>query len=90
MSSQDVEDDLGPVEGRILDNLLNNSLTYSTRSPQIKLDTVLEGKRAIVRVTDNGDGMTDPERSRAFKPFHRARNPAFSSVPGVGLGLYAG
>lgn len=75
--------------GRILDNLLHNSLTYSIRSPRIKLDTLVEGKRAIVRIIDNGVGLTEVERSRAFQPFQRTDDPAFHSVPGVGLGLYA-
>ena len=30
--------------GRILENLLHNSLTYATRSPRIKLDTVARGE----------------------------------------------
>ena len=46
--------------GRILDNLINNSL-----------------------------GMSEAERARVFQPFQRTKDPAFKSVPGVGLGLYA-
>ncbi len=75
--------------GRILDNLINNSLTYSVRPPRLKVDAVTEGDRAVVHVIDNGVGMSDAERDRVFQPFHRTKNPTFSSVPGAGLSLYA-
>jgi len=75
--------------GRILDNLINNSLTYIARAPRLKLEAVADGKRGVVRVIDNGVGMSASERARVFQPFHRTKDPAFSSVPGVGLGLYS-
>jgi signal transduction histidine kinase len=75
--------------GRILDNLINNSLTYTARPPRLKVDAVAEGDRALVHVIDNGVGMSDAERDLVFQPFHRTKDPAFNSVPGAGLGLYA-
>jgi signal transduction histidine kinase len=74
--------------GRILDNLINNSLTYVARPPRLKLDAVANGKRAVVHVIDNGIGMSDSERARVFEPFQRTKDPAFTSIPGAGLGLY--
>jgi signal transduction histidine kinase len=82
-----VEADAGQV-GRILDNLINNSLTYVVRAPRIALEARVEGDRAVVHVIDNGVGMSEDERSRMFQPFHRTSDPTFSEVPGVGLGLY--
>lgn len=75
--------------GRILDNLINNSLTYVSRPPRLKVDTIAHGDRAVVRVIDNGVGLSGAERDRIFEPFRRGQDPAFKSVPGVGLGLYA-
>jgi signal transduction histidine kinase len=75
--------------GRILDNLINNSLTYVARPPRLKLEAAVDRNRGVVRVIDNGVGMSASERARVFQPFHRTNDPAFSSVPGVGLGLYA-
>ena len=75
--------------GRILDNLINNSLTYVAKPPRLQVDTGTEGGRAVVRVIDNGIGMSEAERARVFQPFQRTKDPAFKSVPGVGLGLYA-
>ena len=75
--------------GRILDNLVNNSLTYVARPPRLKLEVVAERDRGVVRVIDNGVGMSGSESSRVFQPFHRTKDPAFTRVPGVGLGLYS-
>lgn len=75
--------------GRILDNLVNNSLTYTVRPARLKLDAVKDGDRALVHIIDNGVGMNEAERARVFRPFHRTTDPTFSEVPGAGLGLYS-
>ena len=83
-----------PVEGdaaqlgRILDNLINNGLTYSVSPPRLSVSVSGEGDRAVVRVADNGAGIPENERERVFDRFHRGNEPAFHSVPGTGLGLY--
>ena len=75
--------------GRIIDNLINNSLTYVNRPPRVKVDATANGNHAIVRVADNGVGMSRTERDRVFEPFRRTEDPTFRKIPGVGLGLYA-
>ena len=75
--------------GRILDNLINNSLTYVSRPPRLKVNATADGDHAIVQVADNGVGMSETERDRVFEPFRRTDDPAFRKIPGVGLGLYA-
>ncbi|HET7419741.1 MAG TPA: MASE1 domain-containing protein [Candidatus Dormibacteraeota bacterium] len=75
--------------GRILDNLINNGLTYVSRPPRLKVEARSNGAHALVHVTDNGVGMSTAERDRVFEPFRRTTDPAFRSIPGVGLGLYA-
>jgi len=74
---------------RILDNLVHNSLTYATKPPRIRLEADVDGEWAVVRVIDNGVGLTEAESRRVFEPFERTRDPEFTHVPGVGLGLYA-
>jgi len=86
--------DLVPVEadaeelGRILDNLINNALTYNVRSPRLSIAVARDTDRALVRVADNGAGIPEDERERVFERFHRTNDPAFRNVPGTGLGLY--
>jgi signal transduction histidine kinase len=74
--------------GRILDNLINNGLTYCVRSPRLSILVSSDRDRAFVRVADNGAGIPEAERERVFERFHRANEPAFRNVSGTGLGLY--
>jgi signal transduction histidine kinase len=73
---------------RILDNLISNSLTYAARAPRLRVSVVTDAEQAVVRVTDNGVGLSQSQRARVFQPFSRSNDPAFDSVPGSGLGLY--
>jgi signal transduction histidine kinase len=82
-----VEADAGQL-GRILDNLINNGLTYTLRPPRLSITVSGEGDRAVVRVADNGAGIPENERERVFERFHRTNEPAFHNVRGTGLGLY--
>jgi signal transduction histidine kinase len=74
--------------GRILDNLINNGLTYSTRAPRLRITVSSEGGRAQVRVADNGVGIPPSERERVFDRFQRTNDPTFRHVSGTGLGLF--
>ena len=78
-----------PMElGRLLDNLINNSLTYTVRAPRVSVSVGVENGEGVLRVTDNGVGIPESERDLVFERFHRGKDPAFSSVPGTGLGLF--
>src|SRR5712664_3713036 len=65
-------DDPVPVEadpdklGRVLDDLINNALTYTTRRPQLGIGLSTQSRKAIVRVEDNGVGISEDERERVF------------------------
>ena len=74
--------------GRVLDNLINNGLTYTMRPPRLSIAVSTEDMRGVVRVADNGVGIPDAERGLVFERFHRGHDPNFSNVPGTGLGLY--
>jgi len=74
--------------GRILDNLINNALTYNLRSPRLSVVVSSDRGRAFARVADNGAGIPDHERDRVFERFYRTNDSAFRNVPGTGLGLY--
>jgi signal transduction histidine kinase len=78
----------GKQLGRILDNLINNALTYTMRPPRLTISLSSEGSRGLVRVADNGAGIPPNDRERVFERFQRTNDPAFRHVPGTGLGLY--
>lgn len=73
--------------GRILDDLINNALTYTVRRPQLVIGLSTHSRRAIVRVADNGIGISKDDRERVFERLYRVADTQVV-VPGIGLGLY--
>jgi signal transduction histidine kinase len=71
----------------ILDNLLNNAMTYSRPPAHVSVE-VQDGETAQVRVTDNGIGIPDGDREHIFDQFFRVDDSDFGYPPGTGLGLY--
>ena len=73
--------------GRVMDDLVNNALTYTIRTPRLVIGLTTRSRRAIVRVEDNGVGIRAGERERVFDRLYRVVDPQVV-VPGIGLGLY--
>ncbi|MGH7765459.1 MAG: sensor histidine kinase, partial [Candidatus Dormibacteraceae bacterium] len=76
--------------GRILDNVISNGLTYTAGPPRLVVTLGTERRNAIVRIADNGLGLSAEEQDQIFEPFTRGPNPVFDGVSGPGLGLYIG
>ncbi len=71
----------------ILVNLLSNAINFSKPGKKVEWTLRRENEKLVIRVTDQGIGMTKEEMERIFDRFHRA-NPRIQSVnPGSGLGL---
>jgi len=73
--------------GRILDNLINNALTYCREKPVITL-ALAGGELARLQVRDNGVGIPPDKREAVFERFVRLDDASIGPVPGTGLGLY--
>lgn len=90
LASRPVEVDVGVVE-QILFNLVDNASKYGlpdSGEPRIHLEALPEkGKFALLRVRDEGRGISADVAGRLFEPFHRSAERAAGSAPGVGLGL---
>lgn len=71
---------------RILDNLINNALTYTVSRPQVTV-SVSAGPPPSISVIDNGVGIPEKERERVFERFYRLEHPQLPRQPGTGLGL---
>lgn len=69
---------------RILQNLLANALKY-TQSGSVLLGARRRSDRVEVQVLDQGPGIAEADRARAFAEFERLGGPADSE--GLGLGL---
>jgi signal transduction histidine kinase len=73
--------------GIILDNLLNNALTYSHPPAQVRIE-VVDAESAQVKVSDSGIGIPEVAKERIFEQFYRVDDAEFGYPSGTGLGLY--
>ncbi len=73
--------------GRIIDNLLNNALTYCSTTPVVALK-LANPDAPTLSVRDNGVGIPAGKREVVFERFVRLDDNALGPVPGTGLGLY--
>jgi signal transduction histidine kinase len=71
---------------RILDNLLNNALTYSQRPAQVHV-AVRSGRGVEIVVRDRGVGIPADQRERVFERFARVDGRGSRFTAGLGLGL---
>lgn len=71
---------------QVLDNLVDNALTYTEDPPCAWLEVVSKPWPSV-RVHDSGFGFSEAAAARAFDPGYRA-HPEDSRRPGTGLGLY--
>jgi two-component system, OmpR family, sensor histidine kinase KdpD len=89
--SVSIEDDLPPirVDGtqieRVLVNLLENALKFSSPTDPVALSAEHTDGDVIVRVLDAGPGLAEEDRERVFEPFERGADAG--TRPGAGLGL---
>ncbi len=69
----------------VFSNLLSNAIKFrrKTGRPAIRLSLERKGERALVTVQDNGIGLGEEDRQRAFERFYKGQN----SVEGTGIGL---
>jgi two-component system, sensor histidine kinase and response regulator len=70
---------------QILNNLVSNAVKYGGTSGRVEFALERSPGRAVISVTDYGQGMDASELPRIFDRFHRA---AGSTGQGHGLGLY--
>ncbi len=68
-------------------NLLDNALKYNDKKPEIKVETLNNDHHLIVKITDNGLGMSPSVQKRIFDKFYRASSGDIHNVKGHGLGL---
>jgi two-component system, OmpR family, sensor histidine kinase KdpD len=94
--SVSIEDDLPPirVDGtqieRVLVNLLENALKFSSPTDPVALSAEHTDGDVIVRVLDAGPGLAEEDRERVFEPFERGADAGARSGAGLGLAIARG
>jgi signal transduction histidine kinase len=68
----------------LLRNVIGNALKFCPPGSEVTLSVTADGTQAVLRVIDNGPGMSESSRQLAFEPFFRGPEVR---EPGSGLGL---
>lgn len=67
--------------------LLDNALRYTPGDGRIEVTVVRDGARGLIRVDDEGIGLTPAVAGRAFERFYRGEAARRADPAGTGLGL---
>ncbi|MEJ2543924.1 MAG: HAMP domain-containing sensor histidine kinase [Calditrichaceae bacterium] len=78
--------DIGMIE-RVLSNLIDNALRYTSEKGKIKIDIRTEDSDVIVSVADSGKGIPPKELPYIFDRFYKVDKSRAPSNSGSGLGL---
>jgi signal transduction histidine kinase len=72
---------------QVLDNVLSNALEVSPDGATITVRVETRGSQVLLEVLDEGPGMSDAEKSRAFDRFWRGQGLTGRSGSGLGLAV---
>lgn len=74
----------------LISNLIDNAIKYSKESIEIRISSHSDEKYTIVKVYDNGIGISEQDQRTIFDKFERAsatKRTKFGGAAGFGLGL---
>jgi signal transduction histidine kinase len=82
-----LEADRGSIEEIIL-ILLDNAVKYTPDGGKVSISSRIEGRNAIIKVTDSGPGISSRDIPRIFDRFYRVDHSRSKiKIAGFGLGL---
>ena len=71
----------------LLFNLIDNSLKYTVKDPQINILTTTVNNKIVLYIMDNGIGIPREFYNKVFRKFYRIPTGNIYKVKGFGLGL---
>ncbi|WP_297517624.1 sensor histidine kinase KdpD [Flavobacterium sp.] len=71
----------------VIVNILDNAIKYSTEEPVIEIRTENIKDFILIKIKDNGIGMSKTAQKRIFEKFYREHTGDVHNVKGHGLGL---
>ncbi|RNC89852.1 MAG: sensor histidine kinase [Allomuricauda sp.] len=71
----------------VIVNILDNAIKYSPEAPKIDVSTELAKSYIIIKIKDQGAGMSKAVLKKVFEKFYREHTGDVHNVKGHGLGL---
>ncbi len=71
---------------QVIVNLLTNAIKYNRPGGSVHLEVEPDAGRVLIRLRDDGVGMTPEQQAHAFEPFNRA-GAERDGIEGTGIGL---
>ncbi len=71
----------------VIVNILDNAIKYSPEAPKIDLYTEVSNTNILIKITDQGSGMSKAVLKKVFEKFYREHTGNIHNVKGHGLGL---
>lgn len=71
-----------------VNNLIENAIKYSGRQQPVEVVLCRNKKTILLKVKDQGKGISRKERKRIFEKFYRSGDENTRNTKGTGLGLY--
>jgi len=87
-AGEKVEFEADPYDMEIIfNNLLSNAVKYNRDNGLVTVNISKQEEGILIKVSDNGIGMTEEESAQLFKEFVRIKNDKTKNITGSGLGL---
>lgn len=68
-------------------NLIDNAIKYTAAGSNIKIVAIQRGKEVLIKIADNGSGISDKDKECIFDMFFTASGNSGDNRRGLGLGL---
>ena len=72
---------------QVIINLMDNAVKYTPEGSTICLETERKDGKVFVKVSDNGPGISDEEKSHVFEMFYNGKKDISDSRRSMGMGL---
>ena len=82
-----IVDGSDPLLCQLFLNLIGNAVKFTEKRPQIKISAERTSTANIIRVSDNGIGMSSEDLPRLFKAFQRLAGGGQYEASGIGLAI---
>lgn len=72
---------------QVIINLMDNAVKYTPAGSRIEIRAEKRGNKALLSISDNGEGISDADKPRIFDMFFTGNNKSADGRRSLGLGL---